>query len=164
MTIGVAIEEARDPAQIEDARRLFQDYADSLGFRLDFQNFEQELALLPGDYSPPSGCLLLAYVTDETERAAGCVALHRLEHDICEMKRLYVRPQYRGMGIGRMLANQVIEQARTMRYSRMRLDTVAAVMQQAVGLYRSLGFRDIEPYRTNPMQSTIYMELQLSPE
>jgi putative acetyltransferase len=142
-------------------RVLFQEYAASLGFSLDFQNFDRELASLPGEYCRPDGCLLLAYVDDAHERAAGCVALHRLEKDICEMKRLYVRREFRGRSIGRLLAERVIEEARALGYSRMRLDTVAAVMQEAVALYRSLGFSEIPAYRVNPMESTLYMELEL---
>ena len=140
---------------------MFREYAASLGFSLDFQNFDQELASLPGDYSGPGGCLLLAFV-DGSERTAGCVAMHSLENKVCEMKRLYVRPEFRGRSVGRLLAERVIEKARQLGYQRMRLDTVAARMQEAVALYRSLGFREIAPYRVNPMASTLYMELELS--
>jgi putative acetyltransferase len=161
VSAAVTIEEARSAEQVEQVREMFKEYAASIGFSLSFQNFDQELAELPGDYSRPNGCLLLAYVEDQA-RAAGCVALHRFENDICEMKRLYVRPEFRGRNIGRLLAKRVIDMARTSGYARMRLDTVSAVMQEAVALYRTLGFREIPAYRQNPMSSALYMELELS--
>ena len=154
----LSIHQAQGPAEIARARELFLEYAQSLGFSLCFQNFDQELAGLPGDYSPPEGRLLLARVEDEL---AGCVALHKLQPEICEMKRLYLRPKFRGRGLGRVLANAVIAEARTMGYKFMRLDTVEPVMKDAVALYRQLGFYEIEPYRANPMPGTLYMELEL---
>jgi putative acetyltransferase len=149
---------AQTAEQIAQARELFLEYAQSLGFSLCFQGFDQELAGLPGDYAPPWGGLLLA---QHDGRLAGCVALHRLEDDVCEMKRLYVRPEFRGQAIGRALAEAVIAEARALGYHRMRLDTVAPVMQKAVALYRDLGFREIEPYRSNPIPGALYMELEL---
>ena len=140
------------------ARELFLEYARSLGFSLCFQNFDKELAELPGDYEPPSGRLLLA--TYETE-LAGCVALHKLDEEICEMKRLYVRPKFRGKGLGRALAETIINEARAIGYKRMRLDTVEPVMKDAVAMYRRVGFKEIAPYRPNPMPGTLYMELGL---
>ncbi len=155
---GLSILQAQSPAQIAQARELFLEYAQSLGFSLCFQNFDQELAGLPGDYAPPDGRLLLA----EFESAlAGCVALHSIERDICEMKRLYLRPRFRGRGWGRGLAEIVIGEARKIRYQSMRLDTVEPVMKDAVAMYRTLGFREIAPYRPNPMEGTLYMELTL---
>ncbi|MFB3813136.1 MAG: GNAT family N-acetyltransferase [Terriglobales bacterium] len=154
----VRIVQATTAEQVELARELFQEYAASLGFDLCFQNFTQELASLPGDYAPPSGRLLLAVEADE---AAGCVALHDLGHSICEMKRLYLRPKFRGRGLGRELAEAVIRSAREIGYRAMRLDTVAPIMPQAVALYRSLGFREIPPYRPNPIAGALYMELEL---
>ena len=139
-------------------RVLFHEYAESLGFSLCFQSFNEELAGLPWEYAPPSGRLLLATL-DGTP--AGCVALHKIEDGICEMKRLYVRPQFRGTGLGRRLAVEIVSQAREIGYSRMRLDTVVAVMGRAVELYRALGFREIAPYRENPMPSALYMEKTL---
>ena len=153
-----SISSAESADQIAQARELFLEYGQSLGFSLCFQNFDKELAGLPGDYAPPDGRLLLATFEGEL---AGCVALHKLEPEICEMKRLYLRPQFRGKGLGRVLAETTIAEARKIGYERMRLDTVEPVMKDAVGLYRRLGFREIAPYRENPMAGTLYMELQL---
>jgi ribosomal protein S18 acetylase RimI-like enzyme len=155
---GLTILQASSAAQIAHIRELFLEYAASLGFSLCFQNFDQELATLPGDYAPPEGRLLLAEYEDQL---AGCVALHKLEPRICEMKRLYIRPQFRGKGLGRQMAEHLIAEARTMNYRHMRLDTVEPVMQDAVGMYRKLGFKEIPPYRSNPMPGTLYMELNL---
>jgi len=149
---------ADNPEQIAAVRELFLEYANSLGFDLCFQNFEKELAGLPGNYALPSGVLLLGLSNNQ---AAGCVALHRLEDGVCEMKRLYVRPQFRGTGIGSQLVRRVIESAVAMGYKRMRLDTVADQMQDALRMYRRLGFLEIEPYRENPIPSALYMELDL---
>ena len=145
-------------AQIAQARELFLEYAESLGFSLCFQNFDQELAGLPGDYAPPGGRLLLAELSGEL---AGCVALHKFDDDICEMKRLYLRPKFRGKGLGRILAEAIIAEARKIGYQSMRLDTVGPVMPDAAAMYLKLGFREIAPYRTNPMPGTLYMELTL---
>jgi ribosomal protein S18 acetylase RimI-like enzyme len=156
--IAFAFQRAESPEQIAQARELFLEYANSLGFSLCFQSFDQELASLPGDYAPPEGRLLLATINGDP---AGCVALHNLEADICEMKRLYVRPQYRGKGLGRELAEKIIAEARQLGYKKLRLDTVEPVMKAAVAMYRQLGFRDIQPYRQNPIEGALYMELQL---
>ena len=155
---ALQIIQASSAAQIAQARELFLEYAKSLGFSLCFQNFDQELAGLPGDYAPPEGRLLLA---EYEGQLAGCVALHKLEPGICEMKRLYLRPQFRGKGLGRKLAEHLIGEARQMGYLRMRLDTVEPVMKDAVGMYRAMGFREIAPYRPNPMAGTLYMEVDL---
>ena len=152
------IVQAESPAQIAYARELFLEYAQSLGFSLCFQSFDQELAGLPGDYAPPDGRLLLAKCAGQQ---AGCVALHKLESGICEMKRLYLRPAFRGKGLGRMLAERIIAEARAIGYRRMRLDTVEPIMKNAVALYRQLGFREIAPYRSNPIAGVMYMELDL---
>lgn len=148
---------AESEAQIAQVRELFLEYAKSLGFSLCFQNFDRELANLP-DYSPPEGRLLLAECDGQS---AGCVALHKLDDGICEMKRLYVRPQFRGKRLGRALADRIIAEARQIGYQRMRLDTVEPVMKDAVAMYRKIGFREIAPYRANPMAGTLYMELGL---
>lgn len=155
---GVELVQAASPEQIEEARKLFLEYAESLSFNLCFQSFDEELKNLPGAYAPSSGRLLLARQQSQT---AGCVALRLLEPGICEMKRLYVRPAYRGKGVGRMLVERVITDARSIGYERMRLDTVAPSMQEAVALYRRRGFREIEPYRANPNAGVIYLELLL---
>jgi GNAT superfamily N-acetyltransferase len=155
---GFSIVRAESQSDIAKVRELFLEYAQSLGFSLCFQDFDKELAELPGDYSPPDGRLLLANLADEL---AGCVAMHKLEPQICEMKRLYLRRQFRGKGLGRLLANAVIAEARNIGYKFMRLDTVEPVMKDAVALYRRLGFYEIAPYRANPMPGTLYMELQL---
>ena len=156
---GLTLTQASSPAQIAQVRELFLEYAQSLGFSLCFQNFDQELAGLPGDYSPPEGRLLLA---EYEGQVAGCVALHKLEPGVCEMKRLYLRPAFRGKGLGRKLAEAVLDEARNIGYQRLRLDTVEPVMKDAVALYRGLGFREIAPYRANPMEGTLYLELSLN--
>jgi len=155
---GFSFVQAESSSQIAQARELFVEYAQSLGFSLCFQNFDQELANLPGDYAPPDGRLLLA---ECDSKLAGCVALHKLEDGICEMKRLYLRSQFRGQGLGRALADRIITEARQMGYERMRLDTVEPVMKDAVRMYRRIGFREIAPYRSNPIAGALYMELQL---
>ena len=154
----LTLRQAESSVQIEQVRELFLEYAHSLGFSLCFQSFDEELAGLPGDYAPPSGRLLLAHYRNDL---AGCVALHKIEPEICEMKRLYLRPQLRGRGVGRALAEAVITEARAIGYSKMRLDTVEPVMPNAVAMYRRLGFVEIEPYRPNPIAGALYMELGL---
>ena len=146
-------------ADLDTARGLFQEYADSVGFDLCFQGFAEELATLPGKYAPPGGCLLLAHIDG---KAAGCIALRPVGNAACEMKRLYVRPEFRSTGLGRVLAGRVIEEARARGYERMRLDTVAPVMERAVALYRKLGFREIAPYVDNPLPGVLFMELHLA--
>jgi putative acetyltransferase len=150
--------QVESPAQVAQARELFQEYEKSLGVNLCFQNFEQELAGLPGHYAPPDGRLLLA---EYEAHLAGCVALHKWETGICEMKRLYLRPAFRGKGLGRGLAETIIAEAREIGYQRMRLDTIEPIMKDAVEMYRKLGFREIAPYRPNPIAGAMYMELQL---
>lgn len=138
-------------------KKLFEEYADSLDFDLCFQNFDKELANLPGQYAPPAGCLLLAL---NNGRAAGCVGLRKTNKNVCEMKRLYVRSQFRRRGIGRALAEAVIERAQKTGYKRMRLDTVPS-MKAAKRLYESMGFKKIEAYRYNPLKGAIFLELML---
>jgi putative acetyltransferase len=148
---------AETEEQYAEARKLFIEYAGSLGFGLEFQHFDDELARFPGEYRPPGGALLLAVSDGET---AGCVAVRRFEGTICEMKRLYVRPEHRGTGLGGLLARAAVERARALGYTRMRLDTVAA-MVEANALYRGMGFKPIEPYRHNPVLGASFMELSL---
>ncbi len=159
MIATLHLEHAETPEQIELARTLFQEYGASLGFSLCFQNFDKELAGLPGDYAPPRGRLLIAYLDSE---AAGCAALHEFEPGISEMKRLYVRPAFRGKRVGLALAKSIIEAAREIGYEKMRLDTVPSVMADAVKMYVRLGFKEIAPYRVNPQPGTLYLELDLT--
>jgi ribosomal protein S18 acetylase RimI-like enzyme len=153
-----------DAADLEAVKVLFVEYAGSLGFSLAYQDFAAELAGFPGKYAPPGGALLLARVDGE---AAGAVALRQLEPDICEMKRLYVRPAHRaartteGQSIGRALAYGIVAQARALNYRCLRLDTIAGKMAAAVTLYRSMGFVDIPPYYPSPIPDTAFMELVL---
>jgi putative acetyltransferase len=152
------ISQAESSKQIAQARELFLEYAESLNFSLCFQSFDKELVSLPGEYSRPAGRLLLAELEGHL---AGCVALRKLDSKICEMKRLYLRPQFRGKGLGRVLVERIIAEAREIGYRRMRLDTVEPVMKDAVGMYRKLGFKEIEAYCANPVAGALYMELEL---
>lgn len=154
----VTVEQARSGAEVAQARALFEEYAASLGVSLCFQGFDRELAGLPGDYAPPAGRLLLARVDGEL---AGCVALRPLAPDVGEMKRLFVRPRYQGLGLGRRLATAVIQEARALGYARLKLDTLPS-MTAAIGLYGSLGFSDTAAYRDNPVPGARFMELSLS--
>jgi len=142
---------------IEEIRKLFLEYARSLEIDLDFQDFETELNTLPGKYQPPDGALILALVEG---REAGCIALRKISKDICEMKRLYVRDEYRGLGLGKKLVGIILDEAMNNNYQYMRLDTLPT-MKSAQSLYLSFGFYDIEPYVYNPIQGTRFMELKL---
>jgi len=155
--MSIDIVKAMSKRDINIIRELFQEYADSLGFSLDFQHFNKELNSLPGDYAPPEGCLLLAYAGNQV---VGCVGLRKISKGICEMKRMYVRKKYRGKGIGRKLANKINKEARRIGYERMRLDTIST-MVEAIHLYKSMGFKEIEPYYYNPIEGTKYMKLKL---
>jgi GNAT superfamily N-acetyltransferase len=146
-----------DESETDEVRALLRAYADSLPFELDFQGFEREPTNLPGAYAAPRGALLVAHGDGGV---AGCVALRPLAGDVCEMKRLFVLPAARGTGLGRRLATAVIDEARRLGFARMRLDTTPG-MAVAQGLYDELGFKEIEPYRHNPVAGTKFLELQL---
>jgi putative acetyltransferase len=163
----VQIQPAQTNEEIALARELFLEYAQGLGVDLCFQSFDQELAGLPGEYAPPTGRLFLAYAAGAAQpqkaraQLAGCGALRRIDDAACEMKRLYVRPAFRGIGLGRALATALIAAARQIGYSRMVLDTLPS-MVEAHELYRILGFREIPPYRHNPIPGALFLELLLS--
>jgi len=155
----VVLAEAISPAEIAAVRELFVEYSAWIGFSLAYQDFDQELASLPGKYAGPAGRLLLARIDDVP---AGCGAIRHLEPAVCEMKRLFVKPEFRSYGLGRMLAEKLIDDARGMGYSVMRLDTVAAKMGDAVRLYKALGFHEIPAYYSGARAGTLYFELRLT--
>jgi putative acetyltransferase len=155
----IHVESVGQGSYIDEIRALFLEYARSLNFSLCFQSFEQELGELPGPYAPPGGRLILCKVDGAT---AGCIALKKLEPAVCEMKRLYVRPEFRGHRLGLRLTTHLIDEARAAGYARMRLDTIPESMENAVKLYRSLGFKKIPPYYENPLPQALYMELDLN--
>ena len=144
---------------LDQIRALFLEYAKSLDFNLCFQNFDKELRELPGEYVLPHGRLILC---EFNGKPAGCIALKPLEPGICEMKRLYVRPESRGNQLGFKLATHLIDEARRAGYTSMRLDTIRGSMDKAIALYRSFGFKEIPPYYPNPIPNALYLELSLS--
>lgn len=148
--------QAETPEQIEETRRIFREYEAWLDLDLCFQGFAEELANLPGKYTKPEGRLLLAILDG---KVAGCVALRKLEDGICEMKRLYVRDEFRGQKIGVSLLEKIITEAKAIGYEKLRLDTFPPKMGKAVKLYESYGFREIAPYYHNPHGETLFMEL-----
>jgi ribosomal protein S18 acetylase RimI-like enzyme len=154
----IRLHAASSPSDLESVRTLFREYADSLGVNLDYQGFEEEVRDLPGKYAPPSGTLMLAFNDDEL---VGCVGVRPIDDEIAEMKRLYVRPAGRGLGLGRTLAEAAIRFATVTGYSRMRLDTLPQ-MDRAQDLYRSLGFMPIEAYRYSAVPGTVFLELVLT--
>ena len=153
----MTVREASPERDIDTVRALFLEYAESLGFDLCFQEFDRELEELPGEYTSPRGRILLA---EEEGKMVGCVALRDLGGGACEMKRLYVRPGFRRGGSGRALAAEIVRIAKHEGYERMRLDTLSS-MKTANALYKSMGFREIEPYRFNPICGAVYLELNL---
>jgi ribosomal protein S18 acetylase RimI-like enzyme len=155
----ITFAQAVSAADIAVARTLFKEYEQSIGVSLCFQNFDQELANLPGDYAPPSGRLLLVRVDDQI---AGCIALRKLDDSTSEMKRLYLRPEFRGRGLGEPIVQTLIHEAKLIGYSKIRLDTIPGRMDQAINLYRSIGFKEIPAYYDTPFGDTLYMELDLT--
>lgn len=156
---AVAIRNASGASDIETIRKLFLEYAGTLNFSLCFQGFDEELAKLPGDYAPPQGGLWLASVDDAI---VGCLGMRQVDDGICEIKRLYLRPAARGLGLGRRLTETALESARSRGYRAMRLDTVDS-MVAAQSLYRALGFREIPPYGEHRHPRLRYFELALAP-
>ena len=150
--------QAHSDDDIQRARTLFEEYASGVGISLCFQNFDRELENLPGDYAPPDGRLLLA---SENDQLAGCIALRKLGGSVCEIKRLFVRPAYRGKRLGKVLVESIIDEARKLGYTTMRLDTLPGRMDQAIALYHSIGFVEIGPYCENPVEGAKFMELDL---
>jgi ribosomal protein S18 acetylase RimI-like enzyme len=150
---------AEMPEQVKEVHKLFREYEAWLGVDLCFQNFEKELANLPYKYAKPDGRLFLISVKNQT---AGCIALRKIADGVCEMKRLYVREQFRGLGLGKMLIEKLIEEAQTVGYKKMRLDTLPDKMPFAVKLYKSYGFCEIPSYYDNPHEETLFMELDLN--
>lgn len=154
----ITITHALTPEHVKFFRNLASELIDSYGFDLSFQGVKEELANLPGEYAAPKGALVLAFVNG---LAAGCVGLRPLEEGICEMKRLYVRPDYRKLHIGRILCKELIETAQKQGYKAMRLDTRRDTMHTAIALYESLGFYHIAPYNDNPFHDIYHMECRL---
>jgi GNAT superfamily N-acetyltransferase len=152
------IKQAQTKEEIQEVRSLFREYAAFLDVDLCFQGFEEELSGLPGNYSRPDGDLLIGL---DGVNIVGCVAVRRLGDGICEMKRLFVRPEARGTGLGRRLAQAIIEVARELGYAFMRLDTLDK-LTEAMHLYETLGFRRTEPYYYNPLPGVVYWELKLA--
>lgn len=149
---------AQFPDDLEPVKKLFREYADSLDIDLEFQDFETELASLPGKYASPEGCVLLAW---HDGQAVGCIALRPIDSDTCEMKRLYVRPGRRSLQLGRKLVQQLCDEARGMGYRKMCLDTIPS-MASAVRLYQSFGFKPIAPYIFNPLEGAMFLGLDLT--
>jgi ribosomal protein S18 acetylase RimI-like enzyme len=150
--------QATTDEQIDVARELFKEYAAELAIPLCFQNFDQEVKTLPGKYAPPDGRLLMAYADDQL---VGCIALRKWDERTCEMKRLFLRPEFRGKGYGRTMIDKLIEEAREVGYERMRLDSLPGKMDAAIALYRGLGFTDIPAYYANPLEGVVYLERTL---
>lgn len=153
------IEQAASPEFISIVREIFLEYSESVGAGFCFQGFMEELAQLPGEYAPPCGRLFLVF-DDQGGKIAGCGALRCIDADTCEMKRFYVRPAFRGKGLGRELIHALIGAAREIGYARMRLDTLPS-MTTAIALYRALGFREIPPYWANPVPGVVFFECDL---
>ena len=156
---STAIAAPRGDDDVAAARALVREYAESLGFSLCFQGFDEEMARFPADYTPPDGALLLAWHEDQ---AVGVVGVRRLDDGVSEMKRLYLRPAGRGLGLGRALVAESLAAARALGYRSMRLDSIQGAQDAAIGLYRAHGFRPIAPYRVNPVDGVVYLECDLT--
>ena len=148
---------SKSEQDFSEARKLFLEYKDSLNLDLCFQKFHEEISDLSAQYSEPSGCIIICY---KKNLPVGCVGIRKFKGDVCEMKRLYLRPEARGKGIGRVLANKITEKAKEFGYKKMQLDTLET-MKEAISLYKSIGFKEISPYRFNPLEGVIYMEIEL---
>lgn len=150
--------EASTPTHYTQAATLFREYAAQLDTDLAYQGFTEELATLSQQYAPPTGALLL--ITQADDEPVGCLGLRAWDTTVCELKRMYLRPQARGQGIGKDMLNKALAIAKHLGYTKMRLDTLPA-MTQAISLYRRLGFYEIEPYRFSPIAGTIFFEIRL---
>jgi ribosomal protein S18 acetylase RimI-like enzyme len=158
MNSDVRLDHIQSGPALDEIRTLFLEYARSLNFDLCFQNFDTELEQLPGIYGLPRGRLILCQVDG---KSAGCIALRLLEPGICEMKRLFVRPEFRGKGLALKLTRHIISEARVIGYTAMRLDTIRGIMDNAIKLYESVGFKEIPAYYNNPIPNAFFMELKL---
>jgi putative acetyltransferase len=158
MNDDIRLTHVQSGSALEDIRALFLEYARGLNFNLCFQNFDRELEELPGAYGLPQGRLILCEVEG---RPAGCIAVKPLEAGVCELKRLFVRPEFRRRKLGLKLTQHIIEEARSIGYTVMRLDTIRGTMDNAIALYESVGFREIPAYYHNPIPNAFYMELHL---
>jgi ribosomal protein S18 acetylase RimI-like enzyme len=158
MSDAIEVAYVESGSELEEIRSLFLEYAQSLNFSLCFQSFDKELQDLPGRYAPPQGRLILCRMNGA---AAGCIALKPLHNGLCEMKRLFVRPEFRGKSIGLKLVTRLIEDAKQIGYPAMRLDTIAGKMDPAIALYRRLGFKEIPPYYENPVPGAAFFELAI---
>lgn len=153
----ITVQKIGSAEDLEEIKALFREYEKFLGVSLCFQNFEEELAKLPAKYAEPEGVILLAKVD---EVSAGCAALWKLEEGVCEMKRLYVKPTYQGLGLGKKLANAIIDEAQKKGYKKMKLDTLRR-LESANNLYKSLQFTETIPYNYNPEDDVAYYEKDL---
>lgn len=142
---------------LENIKLLFNEYTTMLGVNLAFQGYDEEIKNLPGKYALPYGRLYIAYYNN---KAAGCIALRKFENDGCEMKRLFVRPEYRHLKIGKKLVDKIIEDARELKYKYMVLNTLSN-LHEAVSLYRKSGFQEVEAYYENPLDNVLYFKLEL---
>ena len=158
MNDDISLTHVQSGPALEDIRALFLEYARGLNFNLCFQNFDRELEELPGPYGLPHGRLILCKVDG---RPAACIAVKPLGSGVCELKRLFVRPEFRRRKLGLKLTQHIIDEARSIGYTVMRLDTIRGTMDNAIALYESVGFSEIPAYYHNPIPNAFYMELRL---